>query len=222
MAGHWQRANPNLSANMTDQSVEDSKPCTAPIIVEGRSKSCRRSTKKRQLQRLMIANSDIRAAKDACEFLLANPLPPFHSLQHAMAAAIVICYSRPFTTSRRNSLGCLPSEWIKFKNSKLQLAHNTLLKARSEIVAHSDSETRQIKVYPPNIKPKEPSLPKSSRIAFAIKTYTLSQSQIENSLDACEDLIARMMPEIERLLEEIYGKMELPQREFVLRINEGF
>jgi len=50
----------------------------------------------------------------------------------------------------------------------------------------------------------------------------LSQSQIKNSLDACEDLIARIMPEIEQLLEEIYGKMELPQREFVLRINEGF
>jgi hypothetical protein len=207
---------------MTDQSAEDPKSCTAPIIVEWRSKSCRRATKKRQLQRLMIANSDICAAKDACEFLLVNPLPPSHRLQYALAAAIVICYSCPFTASRRNSLGCLPGEWTKFKNPKLQLAHDTLLKARGEIVAHSDSETRQIKIYPPNIKPKGPSLPKSSRIAFAIKTYTLSQSQIKNSLDACEDLIARIMPEIEQLLEEIYGKMELPQREFVLRINEGF
>ena len=119
MDWHRQRANKNLSAHMTDQSVEDSKSCKVLIIVEGRSKSCRRSTKKRQLQRLMIANSDVRAAKDACEFLLANPLPPFHSLQHTLAAATVICYSRPFTTSRRNSLGCLPSEWTKFKNPKL-------------------------------------------------------------------------------------------------------
>jgi hypothetical protein len=139
-----------------------------------------------------------------------------------LAAAIVICYSRPFTPSRRNSLGCLPGEWTKFKNPKLQQAHDTLLQARGEIVAHSDGEIRQIKIFPPNIKPKEPSIPKSSRIAFAIKTYTLSLSQIKNCQAACEDLSIRMMPEIEKLLEEIYGNMELPQREFLLRIDEGF
>lgn len=107
----------------------------------------RRSRRKRLLYQLLLARSDISAAQSALEVFRRDVGAIGHPLYYPLVAAITVCYARPFT--KNQPLGPLPSKWGRFSHPKAQQTHNDLMRARHQLIAHSDMEAREAKIVPP-------------------------------------------------------------------------
>ena len=170
---------------------------------------------------MIVAQADISSAKDAWLLLQANPSRTGTPTHTALVTAIIICYSRPFTDNE--SFGKLSKEWSAYSSIQFQRCHDAILKARNEVVAHRDKDVHQVRIYPTGVRLKfQPeSVPPLGKIGFSIDTYLLASRDLQFLGNMFDDLQRRMMAEIEVLIEKLFGGMELPNKEFPLRINEG-
>jgi hypothetical protein len=202
----------------------------APITGHGfETRFCKtRTEKKRELNKLILAHSDVYAAFKTCEHFLAiirphaasNPskYPGMdHPLYFPLIEAIVISYSRPFTPN--DSLGELKKEWHKFPDARLQDAHRRILQARNELVAHSDMVVRKVVIQPPGDSRVEGY--RSVGVGYGIKGYWFTVNQVKTFSATAGNLAKRLHEATEQLLEDLYDGMELPAKEFYLEFNDG-
>jgi len=195
------------------------------VLIEKRTLSVARSRKKRNLYRLAVAALDVRTAEDYCNELIDtidwSKNIPFH-LTDAFSAAIVVAYARPFVQTRDpKSVGVLPQKWHKFSSPHLQNTHETMLRLRDDLFAHSDQTMTPMTIIPAGVM-----MHRIGRIAPRT-SWQLGRRAIPpattilNFRNACHDLRERLENAVSEAIEELYGTMELPRAEFALRFDEG-
>ncbi len=134
--------------------------------------------------------------------------------------AIIISYARPFTDNE--GVGKLPKKWFQFDSERFAQAHENILKYRNDLVAHTDKNARKIQIVPPNsLFIPTPKGMKPSGIGFRIRTYWIEIRQIQVYCELSAFQTNRLWKEAEKLFNELYENMELPNKEFDLRIDEG-
>ncbi|MBA4057567.1 MAG: hypothetical protein C0490_22830, partial [Marivirga sp.] len=117
-----------------------------------------------------------------------------------------------------------PKKWAKFSNVKFQDTHDSLMKARNEIVAHSDMSVRKAMIVPSGAligKLENGKEIKSVGIGAQTNYYLFRENQIRDVYNLTRDLGRRINSEIERKVADLYDGMELPAVAFSLRIDEG-
>ena len=134
--------------------------------------------------------------------------------------AIIISYSRPFINN--DSLGILPKRWSQFEDKKLKEAHDSILKYRNELVAHSDNTVRTIQIFSPNANfgPMQKEK-KMEGPGFAIRTFWIPLGRVQTFYQLCHFQGQRLVKEVMEMLDDLYGGMELPDKAFDLRIHDG-
>lgn len=180
-----------------------------------------RSHQKRDLYRLLIARSDIYASLNACNLILNNVKSIKDENLYPLTTSVVVCYSRPFTANK--PYGALPKRWSKFDNPLYQNTHDMLLQARHELFAHSDMDIRKAQIIPPNVPfvidgdkdLKSPEI--STQVSYKLFAIDFFKIVKETNLDIGK----RIQAEINKLTIDLYADMELPNKEFYLRIDEG-
>lgn len=180
-----------------------------------------RSHQKRDLYRLLIARSDMNASLRACELILKTVKSIKDEKLYPLTTSVVVCYSRPFT--KNEPYGSLPKKWSKFDNPQYQATHDRLLQARHELFAHSDMKVRKAQIVPPNVPLgvdgdkvlKSPEI--GTQVSYKLFEIGFFKIIKETNLD----LGRRMQVEIDKLIIELYGNMELPNEIFNLRVDEG-
>jgi hypothetical protein len=181
----------------------------------------RRSHRKRLLYQLLLARSDITAAQAALKLFCRDVDDLGHPLYYPLVAAMTVCYARPFT--RNEPLGPLPRKWGRFNHPKAQQTHVDLMRARHQLIAHSDMEARQAKVVPPNFTiahdKEQPIVSDFPAIQIGADFFGLDFYRINVALTTNE-LLIRLNEAIEPMVDELYGGMDLPARPFVLRIDD--
>lgn len=191
----------------------------------------KRSRKKRLFQKLVLAQSDIHSAYEICKLFgerVASGARPEDTVRVGLnnplylplLQAIVISYARPFIEN--DGLGVLPKQWSTFENKEFKEAHEFILKYRNELVAHSDTSVRKIQIFSSdaNFGP----VPKGKKMqgpGYALNTYWISLRQVETFYRLCGFQADRLSKEAMSMLDEVYGRMELPNKAFDLRIDEG-
>lgn len=181
-----------------------------------------RSRQKMELYKLLVARSDIDAARASADLFLKTVRDISNELYYPLFTATVICYARPFTNNE--PYGALPKKWAKFSNVKFQDTHDSLMKARNEIVAHSDMSVRKAMIVPSGAligKLENGKEIKSVGIGAQTNYYLFRENQIRDVYNLTRDLGRRINSEIERKVADLYDGMELPAVAFSLRIDEG-
>jgi len=180
-----------------------------------------RSHQKRNLYRLLIARSDLNASLNACDLILKNVKSIKDENLYPLTTSVVVCYSRPFTVNK--PYGSLPKKWSKFDKPQYQATHEKLLQARHELFAHSDMNVRKAQIVPPNVPlviDEEKEL-KSPEISTSV-SYTLFEIDFFKIVRETNlDLGRRMQAEIDKMIIDLYGNMQLPNEAFNLRVDEG-
>jgi hypothetical protein len=180
-----------------------------------------RSHKKMELSRLLIARSDITAALRSCDLILENVKGIEDERLYPLTAAVVVCYSRPFTANK--PYGYLPAKWTKFSDLRFKKAHEKLIEARHTLFAHSDMEARRPQIVPPNSSLeiegvgdlKSPFVSTQVRyVLFQVEFFAIVKETIL-------DLGRRMQVEIDGLIADLYSGLDLPNAPFHIRIDEG-
>jgi hypothetical protein len=190
--------------------------------------SAPRSEKKREIYKLILAQSDIGDAFRTCDHFLAVIGPRAakssgryagmdHPLYYPLLEAIVISYARPFTPN--DTIGQLKQKWGKFGNAQFQAAHDKILRARNELVAHSDPFARSVRIEPPGARKFGPI--QSKEVGFSIRGYWFTVRDVNAFYHTAGDLAARLLAEVEKHLADLYGGMDLPARAFELQLDEG-
>jgi hypothetical protein len=193
--------------------------------------SNKRSRRKKLFQKLVLAQSDIHSAYKTCELFLEKVAAGQDSkntvkvgldnpLYLPLLEAIIISYPRPFTDN--DGLGVLSKQWSTFEDEQLDEAHKFILNYRNELVAHSDHTVRKIQIFSPdaNFGP----MPKNKKIqgpGFAVSTFWIPLHRVETFHWLCAVQGQRLIDEAMKMLDELYGGMELPNKAFHLRIDEG-
>jgi hypothetical protein len=180
-----------------------------------------RSHQKRDLYRLLIARSDLNASLNACDLILKNVTSIKDENLYPLTTSVVVCYSRPFTVSK--PYGSLPRKWSKFDKPQYQATHEKLLQARHELFAHSDMNIRKAQIVPPNV----PLVFDEGKVLISPEIST----QVTNTLFEIDsfkivretnlDLGNRIQAEIDKMIIDLYGNMQLPNAAFNLRVDEG-
>src|SRR5437773_2561704 len=172
-----------------------------------------KSSKKRDLHRLAVARSDIAAALEACNLLLANVDHLGHDLYQPLFHAIAISYARPFTANR--PLGSLPAKWSRYANPGFQEAHDQLLSVRNQFVAHSDQDERTVQIVPPYV-----TVPGANthydKVGVGVRTVVFPIENFVVVRDMCLDIGRRIEKAIDPLLDELYKDKVLPAAMFPL------
>lgn len=180
-----------------------------------------RLQRKKELYKLLIARSDITASLNACKMMIEVVDGMGHDLYFPLYSAIVVCYSRPFTNNKPH--GSLPEKWYSFENKILDNAHKELLRARHELIAHSDMTVKMAMIVPPGVevgrKSKNPIV--SNHIAVQTSLYAYRKLFFEEAYSLCQFQGSRISDEIDILLEELYAGMELPHAPFKIKIDNG-
>ncbi|MCM2284283.1 MAG: hypothetical protein NDI81_05855 [Desulfobacula sp.] len=180
-----------------------------------------RSYQKRDLYRLLIARSDLNASLNACDLILKNVKSIKDENLYPLTTSVVVCYSRPFTANK--PYGSLPKKWSKFDRQQYQDTHEKLLQARHELFAHSDMNVRKVQIVPPNVplvidegrELKSPEI--STQVSYILFEIDFFKIVRETNLD----LGRRMQAEIDKMIIDLYGNMQLPNEAFNLRVDEG-
>lgn len=192
--------------------------------------STTRKEEKKYLQRLLLAHSDIFAAHKTSDHFLhiitddgVHKGKPYagmdHPLYSPLVSAMVVTYAKPFV--RSDTVGQLKKDWEKFSNLRWEAMHKRILKARNEMFAHNDAEVRKIKILPPRQITLGNRTAKTEGIGFGVFGYDFSLSEIRTFAELSFDLARRLFDECNRLIAELYGGMELPQKDFPLRYDDG-
>jgi hypothetical protein len=195
------------------------------ILNESRTAAISRIRKKREFYQLALADTDIRTAINVADDFIKllkdwrKPKLPYH-LSEAFVAYIVVSYSRPFIRTRRSRVSPLPPRWSQFDNRRLQETHDLMVRVRHTLFAHSDPSLRMMSIIPAGVLMKigRP----APKISYMLTSQILPPTEVGNLRATCVDLQQRLEVRVKQLLDEIYGGMELPRREFSLRFDDGF
>ena len=193
--------------------------------------SSKRSEKKKLFHKLVLAQSDMHSAYKTCELFMekvwqleiAKPreIAGFQNpLYFPLLQALVISYARPFIDN--DGLGVLPKKWSKFDDLKFSEAHKLNLKYRNELVAHNDQHIRKVQIVPQNANYVP--MPKGKKMfghGFAIRTYGIDLQQMQIIYRLSSFQAKRLLDEVIKLFDELYKGMDLPNKQFDLRIDEG-
>jgi hypothetical protein len=197
------------------------------VLHPGRTRAIMRSRRKRELYRLALAALDVRTAENYCDELFdsinwkSGKKIPFH-LTDAFSAAVVVAYARPFVnTNDHRSVGKLPKKWHRFSDSQLQETHDSMLRLRNDLFAHTDQTMSPMTIIPAGVEMKGIGrlAPRTSwqigRRAIPPETTLLSFR------NTCRDLRKRLEDAVSNAIEELYGRMDLPRAAFPVRFDEG-
>jgi hypothetical protein len=180
-----------------------------------------RSHLKRDLYKLLIARSDLTASLNACDLILKNVKSIRDENLYPLTTSVIVCYARPFTVNK--PYGCLPKKWQKFDNPQYQFTHDKILKARHEFFAHSDMSVRKAQIVPPNVPlviEREKEL-KSQQISTQVSHILFELDFFNRIKETNLDLGRRIQIEIDKMIIDLYGDMQLPNKAFNLRVDEG-
>jgi hypothetical protein len=177
-----------------------------------------RSIEKKELYKFIVANSDIYAAKYACDCFVENVSNMQDTLYFPLLETIIISYSRPFSANK--PLGSLHKKWGIFKKDRYNLLHKRILEMRNKIIAHSDFEIRKVQIIPPYclIPVLEQ---RTQNIDFGIKTQALQIESVPIIRDMCINLGQRLLKEIEYRIDALYKDRILPAEPFDLTFDEN-
>ena len=176
-----------------------------------------RSTQKKELYKLAVARSDVFSAQRTCKLILERVSGLSDQLYAPLFHAAVVAYGRPFVDNK--STGVLSRHWSDFKDQRLRETHAMLLRARHEVVAHSDSAARSMKIVPPGVKPNA-AMPASKHVGFYIESYYYGQKIFVDTCDTCSDLIYRLNVRLDELVTELYEGKKLPEAMFPLTFDD--
>jgi hypothetical protein len=177
-----------------------------------------RSDLKKELHKLVVARSDFLVCRKTCKLVLEKVSGFGDELYLPLFHAAVIAYARPYVDNK--TTGVLSRHWTRFANPELQQTHDDLLKTRHELVAHSDSKARSIKIVPPGYRAVE-SLPASEHVGLTISSYYLPGKRFVDAYNTCGDLLNRLNPRIDELLSALYDDQQLPPEPFPLDFSDG-
>jgi hypothetical protein len=140
---------------------------------------------------------------------------------YPLTTSVIVCYACPFTSNKPH--GCLPKKWSKFDNPQYQATHDTLLQARHELFAHSDMNVREALIVPPNVPfvVHEGKERKSSKIGTKVSFILFGLDFFKIARETNLDIGRRIQAEIDKLIIDLYENMELPNKAFSLRVDEG-
>lgn len=180
-----------------------------------------RSQQKRDLYRLLVARSDMNASLRAADLIIKNVKSIKDRNLYPLTTSVIVCYARPFTANK--PYGSLPNKWSKFDNSRYQTTHDKLLQARHELFAHSDMNVRKVLIVPPNAtlishgghEWKSPEI--ATEVSYTLFGLDFFKIVRETNID----IGRRMQDEIDKLIIDLYENMELPNKAFNLRVDEG-
>jgi hypothetical protein len=193
------------------------------FVILARSRS--RAEKKKELYRLALADLDMRSVSFACnEFMnLLDNWSQSHipyAVSDAFIASMVICYSRPFTESRRGQIGRLKRTWGEFDNHTFQAAHDEMLRLRNEIFAHRDPAFNKMSIIPPLYKVAD-SEGTSPLASYTFHFQRIAPSVVETFRQTALNLQERLQERITTLLGELYAGMDLPRSPIPMRFDDG-
>lgn len=187
------------------------------------NKTCRvatRSQQKLELHKLVVARSDFGSAQSTCRLVLEQVKGVSDKLYPPLFQAAVIAYGRPFIDNK--STGVLSSHWRQFTDTRLKAAHEKLIQTRNELIAHSDSVVRAVKIVPAGVALSADSdLPVGDFHGVIVYSYFYPRAMFVDTYDTCSNLIGRLNARIELLLAEFYKDCELPQAPFELKFDDG-
>jgi hypothetical protein len=192
-----------------------------PVLVSQRTRS--RKKQKLDFYRLALADKDIRTALYTCDAFIElirrwqEPKLPYE-VSEAFFAAILVSYSRPFTEN--NFPGVLPKRWRRFAGKALQGTHDEMLKNRHSLFAHTDAEIHRMTIIPDGCLPKSIG-PKPPQTAYMIRGVVLQPESVVRYRAVCADPQERLEKASQQALADLYGGMELPNREFSMRFDDG-
>ena len=180
-----------------------------------------RLKRKKELLKLLVARSGIHASLNACKLMIENVYGMGHDLYYPLYSSVVVCYSRPFTNNKPH--GALPEKWYTFDDSIHDEMHKKILKARHELIAHSDMVVNKAFIVPAGVtvakNEKKPIV--SEHIGVQTTMYYYPLSFFENAYNLCLFQGKRISREIDILLDELYEDMELPNAAFEIRMDNG-
>jgi hypothetical protein len=183
----------------------------------------RRAKQKRSLARLLIARSDLGSAQSALATILHEvPKGPRDTRLFPLHSAAIICYARPFGSNRET--GALPKTYSQFSSDEARLAHKEATDLRDQYVAHSDFSARTPRIIPPGWIIGIDANGKELRdvgITGDVQSAIFGRPTYIRLHDNCVELLDRLHVDIDALLEQLYGGMDLPARPFNLRIDDG-
>jgi hypothetical protein len=183
-------------------------------------KSVERSYRKVELLKLMSARSDFGGARHAARMLLEHAPELGSDLNYPLLVAAVVCYSRPFTDNKPH--GGLANRYERSLPEKLRAVHEEALRSRNEFFAHSDLRVRQAYICPAgSLLGSEPLELRSAGLGSAINFRMYPPSFLAGLHDASSHLLGLLSADIQALLDELFGGMELPAAKFKLRIDNG-
>ena len=142
-------------------------------------------------------------------------------MNYPLYSAIVVCYSRPFTNNKPH--GALSRKCYTFENALHKKTHGELLKARHELIAHSDMTVKWAMIVPPGVEIARKSKKSivSDHVGVQTSLYFYPKSFFEKSYSLCRFQGSRINKEIDNLLDELYEGMDLPNAPFKIRMDNG-
>jgi hypothetical protein len=132
--------------------------------------------------------------------------------------AIVVSYARPFTGNRPH--GRLHAEWSTFSDPYFQEAHDKIIKARHQYIAHSDEEIRKVLIFPPGARIGETGY-RAGDLSLTVRTLGFPLEWFPPIRDLCRDLGGRLNARVDSLLAELYAGQKLSAETFQLTFDEG-
>jgi hypothetical protein len=176
-----------------------------------------RARKKRDLYKLIVARSDIVAARHAAVLLVDRVKHLGDDLYAPLYYAAAISYARPFTDNR--PYGPLPGTWRRFADPRLQRMHDSLIRTRNEFIAHSDFARRTVHIVPPGATFGPPNLV-SARVSVVVSLSYVALEAFPVVVETCQDLGERINVAVEDLLTELFEGRALPGAAFPLTPND--
>jgi hypothetical protein len=197
------------------------------FVFHAKRTAAARSRKKRDLYRLALAALDVRTAENYCNELFdsidwkSGKNIPFH-LTDAFSAAVVVAYARPFVnTNDSRSVGQLPKKWHLFSDPRLKETHDSMLRLRNDLFAHTDQTMSPMMITPAGVEMKGVGRPAPGTSWQIERRAIPPATTLVNFRNTCRDLRKRLEDAVIAATEELYGGMDLPRAQFPLRFDEG-
>lgn len=158
------------------------------------------------------------AARSACRTFVETVDSMGHALYYPLLCATCICYAKAFVESRDSGLGPLSGHWREFPDKRLQNAHNLMIKARHEIVAHNDMDVRKVSIVPPGTQLTRTIKPVG--VGIQVNIYYFQLSVFRDFMDTCQFQIDRLSKAIDEEILVLYGLSQLPTDVFPLTFED--
>jgi hypothetical protein len=155
-----------------------------------------------ELCKMMIARDSMDSVAEVSGLALALDIDHTHNLYKPLHDTIVSSYGRAFTEMR--PLGKLSAKWSNFSDIELQATHKMLMYYRHKNVSHTEIIESRIQVYPKGATLSENVT--TTNVQYGVLYQTFAPSELLNVQKLAGNITGRLLVEIERLMEILYGK----------------